>query len=59
MDFKNKIVEFDINDIKLDPLNAKNHTTTQLENLKQSIRKYGFIGAIIINEDNVAVAGNG
>jgi hypothetical protein len=59
MNFKDKITYFKINELKVDPLNAKNHTTTQLENLKQSIRNYGFIGALIINEENIVVAGNG
>ena len=39
--------------------NAKEHDETQVKNLATSIEKYGWQNPILINKDNVIIAGHG
>lgn len=39
--------------------NNKKHTKTQIDKLKQSIEEFGFTSPILLDENNVVVAGHG
>lgn len=45
--------------LKPHPLNSRTHTAEQLAQLKASIERFGFNGAIVIDEDDVILAGHG
>ena len=38
--------------------NAKKHDKTQINNVAESIRQYGFVQPIVIDKDNVVVIGH-
>jgi ParB-like chromosome segregation protein Spo0J len=57
--FKDKIQLIPIEKLKLDDKNAKQHTNIQIDQLKKSIERFGFLSALVINKDFVVVAGNG
>lgn len=48
-----------VGDLKPDPHNARKHPQSQIELLAASIRQFGFIGAIIVDEGNVIISGHG
>ena len=50
---------FEIKDLKFDPNNARTHSNKNLVAIKESLRKFGQIKPIVINAENVVVAGNG
>jgi len=45
--------------LKSDPHNARKHPESQIELLAASIRQFGFVGAIIVDEGNVIISGHG
>lgn len=47
-----------ISDIKPYPLNAKKHDKEQIANVAQSIKKYGWQGFILVDKENVIIAGH-
>lgn len=55
--FKLKIVK--IEDIKLYEKNAKNHPEWQIEQIKNSIKEFGYNDPIAIDENNIIVEGHG
>lgn len=47
-----------ISEIKPYPLNAKKHDKEQIANVAQSIKKYGWQGFILLDKENVIIAGH-
>src|SRR5262245_58150134 len=45
--------------LKPNPHNARKHPESQIDLLAASIRQFGFVGAIIVDEGKVIVAGHG
>ena len=45
--------------LKPDPHNARKHPESQIDLLAASIRQFGFVGAIIVDEGNVIISGHG
>ena len=45
--------------LRLSPRNARTHSKKQIQQIAASIRTTGFIGAVIIDEDDVVLAGAG
>src|SRR5262249_7050549 len=45
--------------LKPNPPNARKHPESQIDLLASSIRQFGFVGAIIIDEGNVIISGHG
>jgi DNA modification methylase len=48
-----------VGDLKPDPRNARKHPDSQINLLAASIRQFGFVGAIIVDEANVIISGHG
>jgi ParB-like nuclease domain len=48
-----------VGDLKPDPHNARRHPQKQIDLLAASIRQFGFVGAIIVDEENVIISGHG
>lgn len=48
-----------VEDLKPDPHNARKHPESQIDLLAASIRQFGFVGAIIVDEENVIISGHG
>lgn len=48
-----------ISDIRPNPKNARKHSDHQIELLMASIRAFGFIGVIVLDEHGIIVAGHG
>jgi len=46
-------------DLHLDPSNARNHPTKNLDAIKGSLAKFGQQKTIVIDANNVVIAGNG
>ena len=46
-------------DLKLNPVNPRIHSKDQISQLKKSIQRFGFAGALIVGADNQVVAGHG
>jgi len=46
-------------DLHLDPSNARNHPTKNLDAIKGSLAKFGQQKPIVIDKNNVVIAGNG
>lgn len=53
-----KIKNMKIKDIKPYPGNAKAHPPTQIKKIARSIREYGFQVPILLDKDNVIIAGH-
>lgn len=51
--------EIDPNELKAHPSNSRTHSREQLDALKRSIREFGFTKPIVIDEENVILAGHG
>ncbi len=45
--------------LRLDPNNARSHGAAQLAQIEASIKTFGFVNPILIDEQNVVIAGNG
>jgi DNA modification methylase len=48
-----------IDDLKLDPRNPRVHSQKQVQELAQSIRTFGFLTPILINQNKQVIAGHG
>jgi len=57
MEYKIDIVDIDL--LKPNPNNARQHTDRDIENLVKSISKFGFKNPIIANKDGTILVGNG
>ena len=53
-----KVTEISINDLKPYAKNTKKHDKTQIANVAESIKQYGFVQPIVIDKDNVVVIGH-
>jgi len=54
-----KIEKISIDKLLLDPANARKHGKKNLDSIKGSLAKFGQQKPIVVNADNVIVAGNG
>ena len=54
-----KIEKVSIDKLLLDPANARKHGKKNLDSIKGSLAKFGQQKPIVVNSDNVIVAGNG
>ena len=48
-----------IEDLKPNPRNARTHPRRQIRQIKSSIKRFGFTNPILIDENNVIIAGHG
>ncbi len=48
-----------LRDLKPDPHNARKHPESQINLLAASIREFGFVGVITVDEGNVIISGHG
>jgi ParB/Sulfiredoxin domain len=48
-----------VGDLKPNPHNARKHPESQIDLLAASMRQFGFVGAIIVDEDNGIISGHG
>jgi DNA modification methylase len=48
-----------VGDLKPNPHNARKHPESQIDLLAANLRQFGFVGAIIVDEGNVIIAGHG
>lgn len=55
---KMKIIETDINLLKPYPKNAKNHPPTQIDNVAESIRQFGFQQPIVVDKNYEIIIGH-
>lgn len=53
-----EVKEININDIKPYEKNAKRHDEKQIDNVAESIKRYGFIQPCVIDKNNVLVIGH-
>lgn len=54
-----KIEEIKLSDLKEYGRNARTHSAEQIEQLKRSITEFGFTNPVLIDEQNVLIAGHG
>ena len=54
-----EITKVKIEDLHLDPSNARKHDSKNLDAIKSSLAKFGQQKAIVIDKNNVVIAGNG
>lgn len=54
-----KIELINVDDLTLDPNNARKHNQKNLDAIAKSLQKFGQQKPIVITQDNVVVAGNG
>jgi hypothetical protein len=52
------VQEIDINKIKPYEKNAKKHDQTQINNVAESIKQFGFVQPLVLTDDNVIVIGH-
>ena len=52
------IIQRELDSIRPYAANAKKHDATQIANVAESIRKYGFVQPIVIDKDGVIVIGH-
>lgn len=55
---KMNVKNMDIKDIRPYKNNAKKHDETQINNVAESIKQYGFVQPIVIDKDGVIVIGH-
>lgn len=53
-----KVTEISVSDLKPYAKNTKKHDKTQIANVAESIKQYGFVQPIVIDKDNVVVIGH-
>ena len=53
-----KVTEISVKDLKPYAKNTKKHDKTQIANVAESIKQYGFVQPIVIDKDNVVVIGH-
>ena len=56
---KRKLEYIALDDLKAYERNTRTHSEEQIEQLKNSITEFGFTNPILIDEDNVIIAGHG
>jgi ParB-like chromosome segregation protein Spo0J len=56
---KENLKSVNISDLQLDPENVRKHSEKNLNAIKDSLRKFGQVKPIVINDDLTVVAGNG
>ncbi len=54
-----KLVKFELDTLTLDPENARLHSDRNIEVIAQSLEKFGQQKPIVVDGENVVVAGNG
>jgi ParB-like chromosome segregation protein Spo0J len=60
MNFKaDKIEQVRLSDIKKDPRNSRTHSDHQILQIANSIREFGFLIPILLDNDNQLIAGEG
>lgn len=47
-----------VNDIKPYEKNAKKHDKTQIDNVAESIKQFGFAQPLVVDKDNVLIIGH-
>lgn len=58
MNIKMNIINKKVKDLIPYEKNTKKHDTTQIKNVAESIKKYGFVQPIVIDKDNVVIIGH-
>ena len=53
-----KVTEISVKDLKPYAKNTKKHDKTQIANVAESIKQYGFVQPIVIDKDNTVVIGH-
>jgi ParB-like chromosome segregation protein Spo0J len=53
------IIKKSLKTLTLDPQNARLHTTENIEAIKSSLANFGLRKPVVINTDNIVLAGNG
>ena len=53
-----KVTEISVKELKPYAKNTKKHDKTQIANVAESIKQYGFVQPIVIDKDNVVVIGH-
>jgi hypothetical protein len=48
-----------VDDLKVNPRNARTHSARQVEQIAASVREFGWITPIVVDEDGVVLAGHG
>ena len=48
-----------VSDLRPDPLNSRTHPTRQVRQIAESIRAFGFVNPILIDETGLIIAGHG
>jgi len=48
-----------IGSLRPNPRNARKHSTKQIEQIVQSIRRLGFLNPILVDDNNLILAGHG
>lgn len=54
-----KMDEISIEDLRFDPLNVRKHDEKNLAAIKASLQRFGQQKPIVINAENIVIAGNG
>lgn len=52
-----QIVETDLDDLRIPPRELRKHSPHQITKIAASIRRYGFIGSVIVSESKEIIAG--
>ncbi len=50
---------FPVSSLKCNPRNARTHSKRQVRQIASSIREFGFVNPVLIDEDNRVIAGHG
>lgn len=53
-----QIIEMKTADLKPYPYNTKKHDQTQIDNVAESIKEFGFVQPLVVDSDNVVVIGH-
>ena len=53
-----QIIEMKTADLKPYPYNTKKHDQTQVDNVAESIKEFGFVQPLVVDGDNVVVIGH-
>lgn len=53
-----KIIQKNVNELIPYEKNAKKHDETQIKNVAESIKQYGFVQPVVVDKDNVIVIGH-
>jgi ParB-like chromosome segregation protein Spo0J len=56
---KHQIINVDVSELKELERNARLHSADQLKQITESIKRFGFLSPVVIDSNNVVVAGNG